>query len=51
MTWLERELTQSLLTDLIKMAALELQVRKIMDKAVVTEEEQKIIDELVELID
>ena len=47
---LERELTRLLLEDLIRMAALEVQVRKLLEKAVVTEEEKAMIDELCEMI-
>ena len=50
MTWLERELTLSLLEDYIRMAALELQVRKLVEKPVVTEEEEKLIDEICEMV-
>ena len=44
---LEREMSLMLWEDLIKLAAIELHVRKLLDKAVPTAEECELIDELL----
>ena len=48
---LERELSLSIFRDIIKMAELELQVRKILDKPVLTQEEAELIDMLCDIVE